>query len=116
MKGRFFGDILDTFQQGLFAVPSDFDAAKEISLRTGHLEDAFGLECRLGSKNFRVGSEANFRTATVWCAAGFLQFSLRLFAFASHSITLLFTRDFDLHASLKRVGDCNADAVQPARG
>ena len=69
---------------------------------------------RLGAEDLGVGAEAHLGAAAVRRLAGVLQFALRLAALERHSIKFLAARDLDLHALGKRIGDRNADAVQPA--
>ena len=114
MKRRLFRHAVDAAQQLRRARPADFDAAEQVRLRARHLEDAFGLEMRLGAENLRVGPEAYFRPAPVRRLAGFLQFALRLAALEGHAVEPLAARDLDLHAFGQRVGDRHADAMQAA--
>ena len=115
MEGGLLGHVLDALEQRLVAMPADFDAAEQISLRARHLEDALGHEGGLGSENLRIGPESNLGAAPVGRAAGFFQLALRLAALERHAIELLLARDLDLHALGQRIGNRHADAVQAAR-
>src|SRR5262249_23482434 len=57
--------ILDAAQKLLGARPPDLDAAKQVSLRARHLEDALRLEMRLRAEDLRVGAEAHPGAAPV---------------------------------------------------
>ena len=116
MERRLFRHVVRAVQQLRRAGPADFDAAEQIGLRARHLEDALGLEVRLGAENLRVGPEAHLGAAPVRRLAGFLQFALRLAALEGHAVELLPARDLDLHAFGQRVDDRDADAVQAAGG
>ena len=105
MERRLLRHILDAFEQGLVAMPANFDAAIEIGFRPRHLEDALGFECGLGTKNVRVGLEAHARATPVRRAASFLQFAFRLAALERHSIELLLARDLDFHSLGQCIGD-----------
>ena len=99
----------------LVAVPANFNAAEQISLRARHLEYAIGLEGGLRSEDLRVLPEADLGAAPVRRAAGFFQPAFRFAALERHPVELLLARDFDFHAFGQRIGDRYADAVQTAR-
>src|SRR5215471_3856968 len=71
MERGLLGNVLDAFEQCLVAVPANFDAAIEVGFRPRHLEDAFRLECGLGTKNIGVRLEAHARAAPIGCTTGF---------------------------------------------
>jgi hypothetical protein len=116
MEGRLFRHVLDAAQQLLGAGPSDLDAAEQIRLRARHLEHALGLEVRLGAENVRVRTEAHLGAAPIGSASDLFQLALGLAARERHPVERLLARDLDLHALRQRIGDRDADAVQPARG
>ncbi len=115
MERRLFGHVLEALEQGLVAMPANFDAAKQISLRARHLEYAVGLERSLRSEDLRVRPEADLGAAPVGRTAGLFQLALRLAALERHPVKLLLARDLDFHAFGQRIGDRDTDAVQATR-
>ena len=71
---------------------------------------------RLCAEDVGVGPEAHLGAAPVGNAADLLQFALRLAALERHAVERLLARDLHFHALGQRVGDRDADAMQPARG
>src|SRR5262249_9740296 len=107
--------ILDVTQEFLGAGPSDLDAAEQIGLRARHLEDALGLEMRLGSKNLRVRAETHLGAAAIGCPADLLKLAFRLAALERHPIERLLARDLDLEPLGQGIGHGDADPVETAR-
>ena len=116
MEGGLLRHVLDAVQQLLGARPSDLDAAEQIGLGARHLEDALRLEMRLGAEDVGIGQEPHLGAAPVRGAAELLQLAFRLAALEHHAMERLLARDLHLHALGQRIGDRDADAVQPARG
>src|ERR1700704_3032118 len=115
MERGLLGHVVHALEERFVAMPANLDPAEEIGFRTRHLEDAFGSECGLWSKNLRIWPETYFGAAPVRRASGFFQLAFRLAALERHSVKLLFARDLDFHSFGQSVRDRNADAVQTTR-
>ena len=89
------GDVFNALQQFRIAAPADFDAAEQIGLGTGHLEQALGFERRLGAENLGVRLEADFGAAAVVDLAEVFELALRMAALERHAVELLAAGDFD---------------------
>src|SRR6516165_6392941 len=114
MERGLFWHFFGAAKQLLGARPTDFDAAEQISLGAGHLENPLGAEKRFTPEDVRIGPETDFGAASVRRFAGILQFGLWLAALERHAVEPLAARNLDFHAFGERIRHRHADAVQSA--
>ena len=115
VKGVLGRHIVKTLQQFRIAAPADLDAAEQVGLGAGHLEQPLRLEGGLGAENLSVGPKADPGAAAVVDLAEVLELALGVAALESHAIEFLAAGDFDLEPRGQRVDHRHADAVQAAR-
>src|SRR5260370_4721932 len=89
-------NVFDALEQRRVAAPADLDAAEQIGLGTGHLEQALRLERGLGAENLRVGPEADFSAAAVVDLAEVFELALGMAALERPAIELLAAGDLGL--------------------
>src|SRR3569833_650210 len=106
---RRFGRHIVAVQKLGRAVPSDLDAAIEIGLRARHLEQALGLEMRLGAKDLRIRLEAHARAALVWRTSDLFQLAFGMSPLERHPVMSLLAPDVDLEPLRQGVGDRHAN-------
>ena len=116
MKAVLGRHVLEALQQGRVAAPADFDAAEQIGLGTGHLEQPLRLEGGLGAENVGVRLEPDPGAAAVVDLAEVFELALGMAALERHAVELLAAGDLDLEPRGQRVDHGDADAVQAARG
>src|SRR5205807_7290543 len=80
------GYVFEALQQRGIAAPADFDAAEQIGLGTGHLEQALRLERGFGAEDVAIGLEPDPRAAPVVDLAEILKLALGMAALKTHSI------------------------------
>src|SRR3954471_22032931 len=97
------GNALDAIQKFGRAAPADFDAAKQIGFRAGHLEQPLRLERGLGAENLAVRFETNFGAAAVVDLAEVFELALGMAAFEGETIKLLTAGDLDFEPGGQRV-------------
>src|SRR5436189_5674435 len=93
IEGSLLRHIRDAAKKLLGANPTDFDSAEQVRLRSRHLEDAFGLELRMGAKKIRVGTETHLRSPPIGRSPELLQLAYRLAAFEHHAVQRLLARN-----------------------
>ena len=98
----------------LGARPSDLDAAEEIGLGARHGEESRRLEGSAFAEDLGVWPEAHARAAAVLDRPESLHRPVGRAARIALPVELLPARHLDLHMLRQRIGDRNADAVQPA--
>ena len=89
-------DVLQALQERRVAAPADLDAAEQIGLGTGHLEQALRLEGGLGAENVGIRLEANSGAAAVVDLAEVFELALGVAALECHPVELLAAGYLDL--------------------